>query len=150
MIFQGGLCYLRRQNLHCFLIWFLFLTWWSSQCWVWEPEGRPCHSQGFLVLHKETLPLYHLLPSCCSQSLTSRRRNTKHGILSKPSLFPTAKLSIKRRHNVPWVLQRTIRSMELINLYPNLAGVTLNGVFCQGICVWGSSYIFAINPDLEI
>lgn len=46
-------------------------------------------SLGCLVLHGEALPLVHLLPSCCSQSLTSRRRRgTKNHFLSKPSLFP--------------------------------------------------------------
>lgn len=145
------LCYLRRQNHHWFLIWFLFLTWSSSQFWVWGPQRWSHRSRGCLVLHREASTLVHLLPSRCSQSLTSRRRrNTKHGFLSKPSLFPTAKLSIKGRHDVPWVLQRTIRSMEIINLYPNLAGVTINGAFCQGIRGWGSSCIFMINPDLEV
>lgn len=146
-----ALCYFRRQNPHWFLIWFLFLTWWSSEFWVWGPERWPSHSQGCSVLHREALPPVHLLPSCCCQSLTSRRRtNISHCILSKLSWFPTDKLCIKRRNNVPGVLQRTIRSIELINFYPNLSGVIINRAFCQRICGWGSSCIFMINQDLEV
>lgn len=113
------------EATHWFLIWFSFITWWSSQFWVWGSE-RWFITHEIAWSYMEKLFLVSTFSPPAVASLWPPEGGETSRTTSCPNLpyCPYSdKLSMIGWQDVPWVLQRTIRSMELTNLYPTLAEV---------------------------